>query len=275
MPTRIHSVKRSVEVVLAVAQLPARQRTASAVARLVNAPLPTVSHTLSTLVDSGLLAKDEARCYQIGPAATPLAEALHRQTEVPASLLCPLRSLAETTGESVYYSTWRLGRIAILASIEGTSAVHVSALVPGYADDAHARASGKLLLAYCAPEVVDAYLSYYPLRRVTTHTIVDPVTFGLELESIRGQQFAEERGELVEDVACVAVPVTYFGASVGAYTAAIPLHRFEHSRDAVLEALQSAACAVRASPPRNPIGASSGSAMHIRAGQPPKAYGRV
>ncbi|MGH7610613.1 MAG: helix-turn-helix domain-containing protein, partial [Candidatus Dormibacteria bacterium] len=97
VPTRIHSVRRSVEVVLAVAQLPTHQRTASAVARLVQAPLPTVSHTLSTLVDSGLLVKDPGRCYQIGPAATPVAEALHRQTEVPATLMGPLKSLADCT----------------------------------------------------------------------------------------------------------------------------------------------------------------------------------
>ena len=102
--------------------------------------------------------------------------------------------------------TWRHDRIVVLASVEGGNAVRVSGAHLGYVESAHARASGKLLLAFASEEVRAAYLALNPLVPVTPRTIVQPDEFELELERIRLRGYAVDEEEFREGVACVAAP---------------------------------------------------------------------
>ena len=111
-------------------------------ARHFNAPLPTVHHVLSTLVQEGLLAKDAARRYHMGPRIGALAASFMREQAVPSVWQRALAGLAASTGETAYLTAWRGGELRILAGVEGSRAVRVHDVHVGLYADAHARAWG-------------------------------------------------------------------------------------------------------------------------------------
>jgi IclR family transcriptional regulator, acetate operon repressor len=242
-PTRVASVARAARLLELVVEMPEEERTAARFARALGKPLPTVYHLIKTLVDARLLARDGNGCYHLGSAVGDLAEAYHRQSVPDPALLAGLTALAAETAESVYLCAWRHGDICILASREGTRAVRVGDLQAGYFDRAHARASGKVLLAYAADEDRLAYLADHPLDRVTARTITDPARFADELAAVRRQGYAREDAELAEGVACLAVPVLVRGRLVAAYAVAAPETRLHQNFDAYRRSLDQSASA--------------------------------
>lgn len=232
--TIIRSVARASRILVQLGQQP-DGRTAKEVAVALALPLPTTYHLLGTLVAAGFVAKDSRRRYRLGPALGTIADAYIRQFSPPEYLISPLHRLAEETGESVYVVTWRHDRIVVLASVEGGSAVRVSGVHLGYVESAHARASGKLLLAFASEEVRAAYLALNPLAPITPRTIVQPDEFELELERIRLRGYAVEEEEFREGVSCVAAPVVEGANVVSAYSVSAPSERFSRRRAELIE----------------------------------------
>lgn len=240
-PTRVASVARAARLLALVASTPEDQRTAARIARALGKPLPTVYHLLSTLVDARLLARDTNGCYHLGSAVGVLADAYQRQAVPHPELLSRLTDLAGETQESAYLSAWRQGDISILAAREGTRAVRVASLRIGYYENAHARASGKVLLAFTDPADRVAYLAHHPLRPVTPRTIVDAGRFAEELEAVRLQGFATELEEFTDGVCCLSVPVLAQDRLLAAYTISAPRGRFDESFSSYLDSLVRAA----------------------------------
>lgn len=244
--TIIRSVARASRILVELGDQP-DGRTAKEVSVALALPLPTTYHLLGTLVAEGFVAKDSRRRYRLGSALGTIADAYVRQFSPPEYLIGPLHWLAEETGETVYVVTWRHDRIVVLASVEGGSAVRVSGVHLGYVESAHARASGKLLLAFASEVVRVAYLELSPLVPITSRTIVQPDEFELELEGIRLRGYAVDEEEFREGVSCIAAPVVESGQAVSAYSLSAPTDRFGRRRaeliECVLEATQRAAAA--------------------------------
>jgi DNA-binding IclR family transcriptional regulator len=155
-----------------------------------------------------------------------LAAAYERQTLPPTELTVPLRALASATGETAYLGVWRDGQIEIRAQATGHHAVQVANLKPGFHSDAHARASGKVLLAFAEPGVRDRYFAAHPLRRLTANTITEPTRLMDELDRVRSTGFATEEEEFSEGVACIAVPIITDPYLIGAYAISGPVERY-------------------------------------------------
>lgn len=241
--THIRSVSRAVQILVFLA----RQRdgrTATETAAALGIAVPTVYHLLNTLVAEGFLAKDPRRRYHLGPKIGLLADAFRTELTPPEYLLAPLQRLSETTGETAYVSAWRHGEIVVLACIEGDGAVRVRGPEVGMSGFAHARASGKLLLALVSPEEREAYLRTHNLERMTPGTIVDPDELNAELDRIAKRGYSWDDEEFREDVRCVAAPIVDGDAVVAAYTIAAPAKRFRQRRATLLEAVQAAARSV-------------------------------
>jgi DNA-binding IclR family transcriptional regulator len=238
--TTIRSVSRAARILAYIGQQP-EGRTAREIALALGLPLPTAYHLLGTLVAEGLLAKDSRRNYQIGPVLRSIPEAYLRRFNPPEHLVGPLHRLAEASGESAYVGCWRHDEPAVLASVEGRNAVRVSGVYVGVVEAAHARASGKVLLAF-APEALRAsYLRRNPLVPITPRTIVDPGEFELELEGIRLRGFAIDEEEFREGVACVAAPVLENGRAEAVYSVSAPVDRFRRHRQELIDLVVQAA----------------------------------
>jgi DNA-binding IclR family transcriptional regulator len=232
--TTIRSVARASQILIYLGQQP-DGRTAKEVAAAVRLPLPTAYHLLGTLVGEGLLAKDSRRNYYVGPRLHSIADAYLHQFTPPEQLVAPLHHLAEATDETAYIGCWRHDELAVLACVEGRNAVRVSGVDVGVVESAHARASGKALLAFAPESVSASYLRRNPLTAVTSRTIVDPDEFRLELERIRVRGFAMDEEEFRDGVACVAAPVIANGSTVAVYSVSAPVERFRRRRQELIE----------------------------------------
>ncbi len=242
--TRIQSVTRAMRLLFLVADSE-QGVTATEAARTLSVSVPTAHHLLGTLVAEGALARDSDRRYVMGPRIGVLCDAFTRDLRVPHYLAAPLRWIAEQTGETVYLTGWRRHLITILQCVDGVHAVRVAGLVPGVAVHAHARASGKVLLAHLAPDALGAYLESHPLVAVTDRTIVEPRDFANELKQVREQGFAVDVEEFASGVSCVSVPVLEGRQSViAAYTISAPSDRYARHHEVLRETLLRAASSV-------------------------------
>jgi IclR family acetate operon transcriptional repressor len=224
--TRIRSVARASQVLLWVAGQP-HGATAKEIADAHRLALPTAYHLLNTLVDQGLLAKDLHRRYILGPSTALLAEAHLRSKAVPESLLSALREVSRRTEETAYLADWGEYDIRVLGSVEGKQLLRVAEVGGGTYEHGHARANGKVLLAWAPAEVRQAYLRNHPLVPVTKNTICEPRQFEKELERVRERGYAYDHEEFALGVCCVGAPVLVNGHVVAALGLSVPTKRFE------------------------------------------------
>jgi IclR family transcriptional regulator, acetate operon repressor len=241
--TRIQSVSRAIRLLMLVAS-GRTDPTAKELAKAAGLPAPTAHHLLSTLVDGGLLAKDSKARYLLGTKVAVLADALQRAVTPPEYLLESLRRIAATTGETAYVAAWRQGDICVQASVEGHHPVRVSLPLGPYTD-AHARATGKLLLAMASDELRNAYLATHPLRPLTPRTIVDLHQLEEEFAEIRETGYALDEEEFLPGVCCVSAPVLDEGVVVAAYSISVPRQRFEERKGWLVDALVTVAKSIR------------------------------
>lgn len=227
--TRIQSVARASQMLLWIAALP-HGATAKEVAAAHGLALPTTYHLLNTLVDQGMLAKDLHRRFVLGHGAAVLAHAHLRGKATPENLVTGLRDLARRTDETAYLADWCDQRIRVLASVEGQQMVRVAEVGIGPYEHGHARANGKVLLAFAQPELREAYLRAHPLVSVTKSTICSPQAFERELEGIRERGYACDSEEYSPGVSCVAAPLLLNGCIVAAFALSVPTERFEVNR---------------------------------------------
>jgi IclR family transcriptional regulator, acetate operon repressor len=243
--TRIQSVARAAHVLLWVADQP-HGASAKEVAASQGLALPTTYHLLNTLVDEGLLAKDVHRRYILGRSSAILAQAYLRGRTVPEGLLGALRELARRTGETSYLADWGEHEIRVLASVEGSRMLRVAEVDSGRYEHGHARANGKVLLAYARPEVREAYLRSHPLVPLTERTICDRRALDRELERIRERGYAYDEQELAVGVGCVAAPLLHNGQLIAALGISVPAHRMESNRAELTKTLLDVAAAATA-----------------------------
>jgi IclR family transcriptional regulator, acetate operon repressor len=227
--TRIQSVARASQLLLWVAQQ-SRGASAKEIAEAQGLALPTTYHLLNTLIDQGLLAKGSDRRYILGRGTAILAHAYLRGKAVPDSLLAGVRELARRTEETAYLADWGEHEIRVLASVEGSQILRVADIGTGSYEHAHARANGKVLLAYAPLEVRQAYLRAHPLVPLTENTITDPRELEKELEGIRRRGCAYDDEEFAVGVSCVGAPLLLDGHLIAALGMSVPTERFKKRR---------------------------------------------
>ncbi len=239
---RIRSVSKAVRILVRVADADDGV-SAKDVAEGLGMPIATAHHLLSTLVAERMLSKDLRRRYHLGPLVGALTEAYQRRPGPPEWLLEPLRMLATDTGETAYLSGWMHDEAVVLATMEGSHAVRVQGLHTGFAGSAHARASGKVFLAFSEPAQRDRHLSRHVLEPLTPNTITDPATLQYELARIADRGYALDLEEFTLGVRCVSAPVLSGRVAAYAYTVSVPRDRFDREREALIAAVLRAASA--------------------------------
>ncbi|WP_261770937.1 IclR family transcriptional regulator [Rhodococcoides corynebacterioides] len=231
--SHIASVSRAFTVMTMIADS-AAPLSAKDLAAAVGTPLPTMYHMINTLLAENVLLRNGIGGYRLGPRLGILSDAYLEQGEPVALLETPLKEMAATTGETAYISAWRNGNIEVVATAEGHHAVRVMQLQRGAHGHAHARASGKLLLAYARPGLREQYLREHALDALTEHTIIDADELKDDLEKVRNRGYATDLEEFTADVSCLAVPVLINGRIIAAFTISSPTSRFERRREEMI-----------------------------------------
>jgi IclR family transcriptional regulator, acetate operon repressor len=231
---RIQSVARAVSVLNAIARSPAglTAQELSVATRLSRA---TTYHLVQTLVAVGYITSGPDHRYRLGVGISPLVEAFGRHV-VPQDLLPLARSLAQRTGETAYVAAREGADLVLLCSVPGHHQVSVSNSPVGPIEHAHARASGKLLLAFAPDDAREHYLAAHPLTRMTKATITTRDRLLTELAHIREHGWACDREEYHDGVCCFAAPLAG-GAAPYALVLSAPKARFEAHREEYLDAV--------------------------------------
>jgi DNA-binding IclR family transcriptional regulator len=201
---RTKSLGRAVELLHAVAAHPAGS-SASDLARATGLPRSTVTRTLRTLADAGLVEQSDG--WVLGYELVRLARAADPYRPLVDSARAVLAQLRDEIGESALLAVLR-GRpgIAVVLQLDPERHVGVANWV-GVDVPLYASAAGKLALAGLTPAELEQWLTEHPLTRLTPSTVTDRQALRRELERVRSRDWAELVDELEEGHAAIAVAV--------------------------------------------------------------------
>jgi IclR family transcriptional regulator, acetate operon repressor len=236
---RIQSAVRTLSILLVIADS-ANGLKAKEIMKKVGLSPQVTYHLVHTMLGTGIIRKNESNRYVLGLAAVSIAEGFRRQLAPPEQLARKVRSLVTATGETAHADGWVDGEIVALATASGQSPVSAVGIPNGYSGYAHARATGKLLLALAEPSVCKSYLAKHPLEPRTSHTITDPEKLEKEFEMIRARGYSIDNEEFYEGIQCLVVPVEGSGGRF-VLGISVPKDRFKKRFDEYLAALRDAA----------------------------------
>jgi IclR family transcriptional regulator, acetate operon repressor len=203
----VQSAARAVDILQLVARADAQGISANMISEKLNIPRQVVYHLAHTLVGTNMLRKVGRGSYGLGLGAAVVADGFRRQIGTGDFVAAYAEKASKVTGETAYVVGWLDDEIVVLGSARGSGAIQAAEIPRGTAGDAHARASGKLLLAMADEDALQRYLADRPLRRRTANTITTKKGLADELSAIRTQWFAAEREEYEPGLSCMAVPI--------------------------------------------------------------------
>jgi DNA-binding IclR family transcriptional regulator len=209
----------------------------SEVARRVGLHKSSVSRILATLEEAGMVEQDAATGrFRLGLGLVALAAPILSDLNVAKAATPHLEELAARTGDTVSFNIWDGTDAVTIAQARGLN--EVAHYAPsGLRNPPHCTAAGKALLAHAPTDVVNRLLKS-PLEGFTARTIADPAALLEELERVRRQGYALNRGEFAPDVGAVAAIVRDIDGDIaGAIAVTVPMYRFDAQRQAQLASL--------------------------------------
>ena len=168
-------------------------------------PAATVTRTLATLADEGVVARAaDRRSWVIGPDLVNLARAGDRFRQLREMAEPLLAELAAAANETAYLGAGR-GRteLEVIAQANAPRLMTASSFV-GRTDPLHATAFGKLLLAELPDDEIRRLLPER-LTACTPHTITDRATLLKQVRQARRDGYARVRDELEIGLAGFAI----------------------------------------------------------------------
>lgn len=220
------------------------RRSIAALARGMDMPVSTAHRQVATLVAKGYLAENRNGAFAAGPSLLKLLYRLDER-EVIADLAAPcLDRLAADLRSVAQFGTFENDMVTYRVKAgEGATRLFTRT---GMQLEAYCSAIGKVLLAHLPERERQAYLADGPFVALTPKTIVDPIALERELQIVGAQDFAEDAGEISDDLFCLAVPVRN---PQGRVIAAISVSRNAATRDSqpgtqALSKLRATACEI-------------------------------
>jgi IclR family transcriptional regulator, acetate operon repressor len=234
----VRSVQRALKLMNIIASMDSPPQ-AKDLADTLGLPLPTTFHLLKTLVDAGYLVK-ESRTYRLGPEIPKLSAALERAYAIPGWMRESLARLAYESGETANICRWLNHDVEIAAVAEGRNAVRVAGHAIGLRGNAHARAAGKVILAFGPAFRREQYFGH-PLAPLTPSTICSVPELEKELDVVAQQGYALDYEEFIPGVCCVAAPIRDADTVSTAIAVTVPADRFRQTKDELVERVVAAA----------------------------------
>ncbi len=165
-----------------------------------------VHRLLQGLVELGYVQRNEPRgTYQASLKLWEVASALASRLSVKTAALEAMERLLRNTRETVHLSVLDGDEVVYLHKLDSPEPVRAYSEIGGRAP-AHCVATGKAILAWQSEATLSGLAGR--LQRHTPKTITDPADFLRDLERVRANGYAVNRGEWRETVWGVASPIT-------------------------------------------------------------------
>lgn len=232
----VKATRRSVGVLETLYELGSARLTE--VSDALDLPDSTVHNHLSTLVECGLVTRDDD-VYRISLRFLTFGEGARGRYRISGAYGGELEELAATVSAAASVVVLEDGIGYVLAHAAGGTDLPVD-LYPGKPLSSHATAFGKVLLADLPDDDVDAIIEGHGLAGATAETITGRGALCEELETVRAQGYAVSDEERLRGVRSVATPVrNEGGVAVGAIGVTGPTSRLtvERLSGPVLEAI--------------------------------------
>ena len=196
---------KGLRVLEAVTETENPPRTVDELAERLGMGRSNAHRTLKTLIYAGYVVKDERaggyrgtlRLFELG--ARQFARLDIRKMAAPL-----MRSLADTTGETVHLSVLDGMEVVYIDKIDSAQPIRAYSMIGGRAP-AHAVATGKALLAYQNADYLERHAG--KLKAHTKATLTSLAVVKDELKKVRHQGYAVNRGEWREGVGGLAAVV--------------------------------------------------------------------
>lgn len=166
----------------------------------------TVHRLLGTLASRGYIHKNaQTRRYGLGLKSLTMAITTRERL---APLALPfLEELMRVSQESANLAILEGNAMMYIEQVSPPSRMLRIFTEPGNRVPLHSSGTGKVLLAYQPPRLIDFIVGRAGLTRQTATTITDPGQLRSELRNIRRDGYAVDHGEQEEGVRCLAAPV--------------------------------------------------------------------
>ena len=109
----------------------------------------------------------------------------------------------------------------------------------GYSFPLQTSASGKVLLAYSAPAVVDNYINNADFTQYTEFTITDKIQYREELSKVRENGFAIDNCEYENNQICYAAPVLSNAGAIAAISVSGTAKSMQDNREQLIQGILS------------------------------------
>ncbi|WP_304174052.1 IclR family transcriptional regulator [Limnochorda pilosa] len=228
---RVQAVQSAARILWTVGHSGARGMTLNQLAQAVEVPKSTVLRIAQTLVDEGLLEREESTgLFRLGIRTLELASMVHETLEIPRVARPHLEWLSEQTRETVHLCVLDEGEVVYVDKIESPQAIRLYSRI-GRRAPAHCTGVGKALMAFLPSTERRRLVEKRPLKRFTPNTITDFFQLEKELEQIRQTGIAYDREEHEPGVRCAAAPVfDLTGRVCAAVSVAVPILRLPPGR---------------------------------------------
>ncbi len=219
-----------------------RGLTLTELSRDLDSPKSTTLKLLRTLHGERFVTYSQrSKTYMLGPVATVLAQRILASPGIRNICRPYLERLAEVSTEDAYLGVKEDGYIVYIDKVEGRQSVRLD-IALGTKRHLHSSAVGKLFLAEMDEESARSAVEEVGWRAVTANTLTDPEVLREELERIRREGVSISRGENIEGITAIAVPIREGeGTVVAGISISGPSSRLNDSLETLIELLKSTA----------------------------------
>jgi DNA-binding IclR family transcriptional regulator len=205
--------------------------------RELDLSVATAHRMLNALVVAGYAEHDTRnRRYRPGIKVVTLANRVGGRLSLRQLARAHLVRLAHGARETVNLGALRGAEVLYLDRVLSERPLHIEVTI-GSVVPAYRTAMGKALLAQLAPESLQAQLRMAPTAGPDNRDVSSLDLAGLrnELQLVRAQGFAEDRGEFMPDVSCAgAALIDASGAAIAAVSLSAPTSRYVQRREELI-----------------------------------------
>lgn len=198
------------------------------ISRISGVPKASVHRVAQELVDWGVLERD-AHGYRLGMRLFELGSRVPRIRVLRETVHPYISSLQTTTKETVHLAVLEGLEVLFVEKETGFTQSPKPSRVAGRTH-LHCSATGKVLLAFSPPQVLEACIER-GLVRMTPRTITSGSVLRQKIQEVRERGYAIEQEELAKGYMAVAVPIIGDDrVGLGAISICAPTFRADLSR---------------------------------------------
>lgn len=202
----------------------------SEAAAALELPKSSISRTMSTLAQQGLLRRTAKGKYRLGWRFITLSQTLLKTTDFRSEARRAMEHLASRFGDAVHLLVLDNGRAVYVQKTQPPGSVPGLFARIGLSIPAHSSAAGKVLLAHRPWE--EALTHFGKSSAATPGAIVAAHELRDELEAVQEKGYACDVEETMPGICCVSAPIRdRTGEVVAAMSFVVQAHRFTAGRD--------------------------------------------